>query len=61
MAFPSYYSHYFEQGMELRAYFASAAMQGMWAGDDATSIISTPNKAQQAYEMADAMLEARKE
>lgn len=46
-------------GMTLRDYFAAKAMQGMYAAHKFPSgiIIDT---AKEAYEMADAMMEARK-
>ncbi len=47
---------YADSGMSLRDYFAAKAMQGMLASD----INATESSfAQQAYKMADAMLEAR--
>ena len=51
------------QGMLLRDYFAAKAMQGLIAsGDwDATACSSSPSFfADWSYELADAMLEARK-
>ena len=49
---------YPEFGMELRDYFAAKAMQGMVAADCGWS--STKDYADFAYEMADAMMSARK-
>lgn len=45
------------EGMTLRDYFAAKAMQGFLTQDDI--IFSGKSMAQCAYEMADAMLEAR--
>ena len=48
-------------GMYLRDYFAAKAMAIYWAGPDVESISGTlENVAEWCYEMADAMLEARK-
>lgn len=46
-------------GMTLRDYFAAKAMQGMYAADSKDSVIPIESKVRQAYEAADAMLEAR--
>jgi hypothetical protein len=52
-AFPNHRS----EGMELRDYFAAKAMQGYAVGDH-----WYPNEiAKKAYDLADAMMEARKE
>ena len=58
-AFPWTHDELTCTGMTLRDYFAAKAMQGMYASHDfpTGSIIDT---AEEAYEMADAMLEARK-
>ena len=45
------------QGMSLRDYFAAKAMQGVIAAEN----YRTHELAQYAYEVADAMLKARKE
>ena len=46
-----------DQGMTLRDYFAAKALQGMLAE---TSLKATPEEfADQAYELAEAMLKAR--
>jgi hypothetical protein len=45
-------------GMDLRDYFAAAAMQGLYSDD--TLDITTHEAAIYAYEIADAMMEARK-
>lgn len=47
-------------GMTLRDYFAAKAVQGMFAADTSESYISAERKASLAYEMADAMMKARK-
>jgi len=50
------------QGMTLRDYFAAKAMQGLLAQSCGTALGSdTIHGAQYAYQMADAMLAARKE
>jgi len=53
-----------DQGMTLRDYFAAKAMQGIMNSDRYVGIIGTNryeyNTAKHAYQMADAMLEARK-
>ena len=49
-------------GMSLRDYFAAKAMQGLLAQSCGTALGSDPiHGAQYAYQMADAMLAARKE
>ena len=52
------------QGMTLRDYFAAKAMQAIMGSDKYTGVIGvnnyTHNASQDAYTMADAMLEARK-
>lgn len=64
-AFPSNYTHtggrqFNEEGMELRDYFAAAALQGMWAhyGYDVGQQ-DTERAARLVYGMADAMLAER--
>jgi hypothetical protein len=48
------------QGMTLRDYFAAKAMNAYWNDPSVLELINTPeNVAGWAYEMADAMLEAR--
>ena len=50
------------EGMSLRDYFAAKAMQGLLAQSCGTAFGSDPiHGAQYAYQMADAMLAARKE
>ncbi|HBP6017200.1 hypothetical protein OLM90_17175 [Pseudomonas aeruginosa] len=61
-AFPSESMYTSEAGMTLRDYFAAKAMQGLLAAQ-IHGFIDTPAKgpfASMAYEMADAMLKARK-
>jgi hypothetical protein len=48
-----------EEGMDLRDYFAAVALQGMLA-EDGGGAASNKDLAEFAYEIADAMLEARK-
>jgi hypothetical protein len=48
-----------ETGMSLRDYFAAKAMQGMESRELPKAILAI-DVAQAAYEMADAMLKARK-
>ena len=49
-------------GMSLRDYFAAKAMQGLLAQSCGTALGSDPiHGAQYAYQMADAMIAARKE
>ena len=66
-AFPLYDHHgdgqlfLVEIGMSLRDYFAAKAMQGLLAQSCGTALGSDPiHGAQYAYQMADAMLAARK-
>ena len=64
-AFPSHPEadverHYIAQGMSLRDYFAAKAMQGFIASTTDDSNINKNRCAKWTYEMADAMLEARK-
>ena len=48
-------------GMTLRDYFAAKAMQGLLScQSEETGFYQAKNAAQEAYAMADAMLEARK-
>ena len=57
-AFPCDSKRYESEGMTMRDFFATKAMQGFAAGNDAwTSVYQV---AETAYEWADAMLEARK-
>ena len=51
------------EGMSLRDYFAARAMQGMFASDtsDWNEEGNWESRAQAAYAMADAMLEAREQ
>ena len=62
-AFPSQREHTTKEGMTLRDYFAAKAMQGMMTSARYTGIIGVNNYehsiANQAYQMADAMLKAR--
>ena len=46
-----------QQGMTLRDYFAAKAMQGLLSNPQV--IIFNENRAEQAYELADAMLKER--
>jgi hypothetical protein len=48
-----------EEGMDLRDYFAVAALQGMLA-EDGGGAASNKDLAEFAYVIADAMMEARK-
>lgn len=48
-----------QQGMDLRDYFAATALQGMLA-EDGGGAASNKDLAEFAYEIADAMMEARK-
>jgi hypothetical protein len=52
-----------KQGMTLRDYFAAKAMQGMFASDtsDWNEEGNWEDRAQAAYAVADAMLEAREQ
>jgi len=68
LAFPSHGSmgEVIEQGMTLRDYFAAKAMQGMMAYDPIKFIIDNNTSMAKsisinAYYIADAMLEARKD
>ena len=54
------YSHIKYTGMSLRDYFAAKALVGMMSGKPITSERAVPSYAEQAYEIADAMLKARK-
>jgi hypothetical protein len=56
-AFPSEY--YAEQGMTLRDYFAAAALQGLLVNGHHKNVRYS-YIAQDAYKLADAMIEARK-
>ncbi len=47
------------RGMTLRDYFASKAMQGMFASGNLPQSVQDDELAFAAYEMADAMLKAR--
>lgn len=49
-----------EEGMELRDYFAAAALQGMLA-ENGGGAVSNKDLAEFAYTIADAMMEARNE
>ncbi len=54
---------HFEAGMTLRDWFAGMALQGILSRGRATigeMLTETPNVADAAYELADAMIEARK-
>lgn len=57
-AFPSEY--YAEQGMTLRDYFAEAALQGLLINGHHKNVRYS-TIAEDAYKLADAMIEARKE
>jgi NADH dehydrogenase FAD-containing subunit len=59
-AFPheNFLSH---RGMTLRDYFASKAMQGMFASGNLPKSVGNDEVAQVAYQMADAMMKAREE
>ncbi len=46
-------------GMALRDYFAAHAMQGMFASGNLPKSVGNDEVAQVAYQMADAMMEAR--
>ena len=58
LAFPC--AEYGELGMTLRDYFAAAAMQGFCADHTRDQVENLRTLAGYAYEMADAMLKARK-
>jgi hypothetical protein len=49
------------EGMTLRDYFATAAMQGICANLHCTPQVTFKEVSQRAYDQADAMLAARKE
>ena len=57
-AYPTYPSGY-SQGMTLRDYFAAQALQGMSVGGPGLNVTNA-KIAEEAYALADAMLEARK-
>jgi len=64
-AFPSHpeadvQRHYIARGMSLRDYFAAKVMQGIIASTTEDTDINKNLSARWAYEVADAMLEARK-
>lgn len=60
LAFPYDGSEWGEKGMTLRDYFAAKAMQGYCAALPERATMDMPiSWANDAYEMADAMLEAR--
>jgi hypothetical protein len=61
-AFPSHgtMGEVVQEGMDLRDYFAAKAMNGMIGGMWPTSKTDQENIAEFAYQMADAMMEARK-
>ena len=48
-------------GMSLRDWFAGMAMQAIWKQDDPEDLEDLADVAVTAYQMADAMMEARKE
>lgn len=49
-----------DDGMALRDYFAAKAMQAYWNDPSVSELVNTPeNVSRWAYDMADAMLEAR--
>ena len=50
-----------QQGMNLRDYFAAKAMQGNIAASESGGYIDLNIAAKWAYEMADAMMEAREQ
>jgi hypothetical protein len=52
-------THFSSSGMTLRDYFAAKAMQGIVAADSDPSPEKVGSIAEQAYILADAMLEAR--
>jgi hypothetical protein len=62
-AFPSTYHNGWgepEKGMTLRDYFAAKAMQGMCANPNCKAEVGEDKFAEAAYEVADAMMKARK-
>ena len=52
--------NYGTPGMSLRDYFAGQAMQAMLSSSNCPKLVDEKKLADQAYETADAMLEARK-
>ena len=56
-----YGSNYFSAGMSVRDWFAGQALAGWLAGLPVDAAVRAPNVASFAYEIADAMLAARKE
>jgi hypothetical protein len=59
-AFPSTHPHGQDEGMTLRDYFAAKAMQGLLVATvTPITVWSQDDVAETAYNMADAMLEAR--
>ena len=50
----------FNQGMDLRDYFAAKAMQGLLAGMEKGQELQVPFVPTIAYKVADLMMEARK-
>lgn len=58
-AFPTDNLQEFYSGMDLRDYFAAKAMQSYWSDENVASDYKTA--AAWAYEMADAMMKARKD
>lgn len=50
-----------QDGMDLRDYFAAAAMQGLLASSDPNRDICKATYAGWSYRIADAMMEARKD
>jgi hypothetical protein len=52
-------TQYYQEGMDLRDYFAAKAMQGIVANSAFESIEGMLNSTQVAYMIADAMMEAR--
>ena len=62
-AFPNIAEHWNSirnEGMTLRDYFAAKAMQGMFASGNLPKSVGNDEVAAVVYQMADAMLEARK-
>lgn len=61
-AFPSTHPHGREEGMTLRDYFAAKAMQGFITNHHTrrSDLIDVPQLTKSAYDIADAMLKARK-
>jgi len=70
-AFPTYYYHQEQGGMDLRDYFAAKAMQGQISNSDIVKshidianeecVIPAQILAKQSYEIADAMMKAREQ